>query len=99
MFAVLSERPLDGCAARDALALTLPAIEVEVVDHAAVLRHEAIAEFEHVARAFERGAGGGVALVCRTRLAREFVLPGETCVEFARRLVLAAVAEPEAQTL
>ena len=47
MFAVLSERPLDGCAARDALALPLPAIEVEVVAHAAVLRHEAVAEFEH----------------------------------------------------
>ena len=43
----LSECPLYRDAAADAFALALPAIEVEVVAHAAVLRHEAVAEFEH----------------------------------------------------
>ncbi len=58
---VLSECPFDGCAAAEAFAFALPAIEMEVIAYAAVLGREAVAEFEHIARSFERGAGRCVA--------------------------------------
>ena len=44
--ALFSERPLDGDTARNALALALPSIEVQVIAHAAALRRKALAACE-----------------------------------------------------
>ena len=94
-----SECPLNGNAAAESFALSLPAIDVEIIANATILRQEAIAEFEHIARSLETRAGRSVAADARARLAAEFMLPCPSRIAFARVLVLFAVAEAETQAM
>ena len=93
------ECPLNSSAAAESFALSLPAIDVEIIANAAILRQEAIADFEHTARSLEARAGRCVAADARARLAAQFMLPGQPGIALTRAPVLPAVAEAEAQAM
>ena len=74
-----------------------PAVDVQIYVHVGG-DFGAEAQFQHAAAAFDRGAGGGLAIVGSSGAAVEFVLVGKACVDFLTLVQGVGEAQPQAHT-